>query len=127
MDGVNYSSIPGPGQQTGFCSEPRGEVMVMDQLLAGEYFMGFVWCAELSQKAAGHRSWLHRAVPALPLAGCPEGLWSPEQQTALSAAADLGGPPKDAAWLLAASPAKQVAPDCSHAAAADNCAWEEAF
>lgn len=54
--------------------------MAVDQLLAGEYFRGFVWCAELS----------HGAVPALPSAGCPKG-------TALSAAADSGGAPKDAA------------------------------
>lgn len=66
----------------------------MDQLLAGEYFTGFVWCAGPSQRAAGHRWRFQGAVPTLPSAGCAKGLCSPEQQTALSAAADSGGAPR---------------------------------
>lgn len=43
-----------PGEQKGFCSEPRGEVIVMEQFLVGN-ISEFVWCADLSQKVLGHR------------------------------------------------------------------------
>lgn len=112
MDGVNYSSIPGPRMANRALQWARGEVMVMDQLLAGEYFMGFVWCAGLSQRAAGHRSWFHGAVPALPSAECPKGLCSVSSSW-------FRGCPKDAARLLSASPAQQVTPDSFCAAGAD--------
>lgn len=89
----------------------------MDQLLAGEYFTGFVWCAGLSQKAAGHRLWFHRAVPALPSAGCPKGSAVLRTDSSVSSRG-FRGCPKDAAWLLSAPPAQQVTPDSSPAAAA---------
>lgn len=114
MDGVNYSSIPGPRIANRALQWARGEVMVMDQLLPGQYSTGFVWCAELSQKTAGHRSWFHWAVPVSHQLGIPGGSALQSKDSSVSSSW-LRWAPKGCCWLLSASPAQEVTPDSAAA------------